>query len=82
MLNQLCDPDDRVAHDEHKHRCRCGTCWKHTDDVANATFEDFEEAHKCPSCGREVTKKIMDDDQIVKALVNYFGWEILNECDL
>lgn len=60
-MNQICDPDDPVTPFEHKHQCKsCGTTWKHGDDVADATAEEFDEAHSCPRCGQEETFKLMD----------------------
>jgi hypothetical protein len=74
MLNQLCEPTDVVARDEHKHRCPCcKTCWKHKDSASQGTCEEFDEAHTCPTCGKEVTCKVMDDAQIEKALDALFG---------
>lgn len=75
MLNQICGKEDIVDLDQHKHECqRCGTCFKHSDDVVNASAEDFDEAHTCPGCGQtEVTKKIMDFDETFKGLLRFFG---------
>lgn len=71
-LNCICSPDDKVGDDEHKHQChKCGTTWRHKDNVAD-TCETFDEAHTCPSCGVEVTEKIMDEGEIWKQLMRIF----------
>ena len=58
MINTIVHPDADVGVENHKHLCkRCGTCWTHGDDVANGEADDFDEAHECPTCGREETFK-------------------------
>lgn len=59
--NQICDPDYRVQRGEHAHLCdSCGTCWRHTSDLAydpDITHEDYAKAHECPNCGIEQRRK-------------------------
>jgi hypothetical protein len=55
-LRVPCDPADDCAPGEHKHRCKCGTCWKHNADDFEGSRE-FDVAHTCPGCGREVRTK-------------------------
>jgi ribosomal protein S27AE len=76
VINQVCNPDDKVSLEEHKHICpRCNTCWKHRDDVQDSTAEAFYEAHECPKCGlKNVTKKLFDDQQLEKALCALLGF--------
>lgn len=53
-----CKPHDNVkGTGQHKHRCRCGETWKHGDELQEASYEQFEEGHTCPSCGKFVTMK-------------------------
>jgi hypothetical protein len=59
-LRVTCKPRDDVGEGFHKHRCECGTTWKHTDDVAYSdcvSHDQFIEAHSCPSCGEKVFDK-------------------------
>lgn len=74
-INQVCAADDKVSDDMHKHQCeKCGTCFKHANDVADATIEEFDEAHTCPACGEgEQTLKLMTFDEKQKAMDALFA---------
>lgn len=75
MANLICNPDDEVSFEEHKHTCKeCNTSWRHTDDVVDAPIEDYDEAHTCPACGAtDQTLKIMDFGEIAKQIEQQTG---------
>jgi len=61
VLRTMCSADEPVhGTGFHKHRCSCGTTWKHDDllPLICDTKAEFEESHTCPSCGATgVTEK-------------------------
>ena len=83
-LRRVCDPNERVADDEHKHRCKgCGTVWCHSEALKSnpgITVQDFREAHRCPHCGREERfifehARKREDSRIDRILEMIFGPE-------
>lgn len=58
-LRTPCAPDDKASAGEHKHLCKCGACWRHSNSLSGLTVTSaqFDEAHSCPSCGTQVTVK-------------------------
>jgi hypothetical protein len=68
-MNTPCPCDENVGYNAHKHKCPCcGKCWKHDDDAIDAPDAQFDVAHTSPCCGETVTDKVMDQQQVEKAL--------------
>lgn len=55
----VCDPSDQVDRGEHKHLCKCGTCWKHSQASIDCIDDKDQHklAHTCPNCGEDVRKR-------------------------
>jgi formate dehydrogenase maturation protein FdhE len=81
-LRITCEPDATVRWPEHKHKCaRCGTCWKHSTEMFE-TEEDFDTAHTCPGCGREVrTKHFASDAEMFMAFIEHIAGDFEDCCD-
>ena len=74
MINQICAAADPTSGDVHKHKCdRCGTCFKHSEEEAQATDTSFDEAHTCPNCGQtRVTMKLLTLEEKQEAMDRVF----------
>lgn len=62
-LRRICQENDNIPFDHHKHRCdSCNIVWEHSDDVpGETTLEQFEFAHSCPTCNRAQRMKFFPD---------------------
>lgn len=79
IVNTVCNADDAVGHENHKHQCKCGTTWKHSNLCNRGTAEEFDLAHECPTCGETQTKKHVANKEDECALIDAFFRRIFGE---